>query len=276
MTGARKQVMVLALALVAFSGAMVGGCAGGGGVPLLTAAVTPEPAAESSIFPTTGEGDESKTRDVPLTPFGDGPTSATGGRVVIANPTPADVMQPGPLPEMAWGREDAPVTLVEYASLTCRHCRKFHMDVFPVLKREYIDTGRVRYILREFPIGKTSGHATIALRCAKPAKYLDLFGKYLAQQESWVSQEVRLEPIFKVAAQVGLTQAEFDACLKDQALINGLKAIKDRGRTLGIIGTPNFFVNGKLVKKTLDADGLREIIDPLLAAPAPQAAVAKP
>ena len=78
-------------------------------------------------------------------------------------------MKPGELPEMALGAPDAPVTIIQYASMTCPYCRKFQMEAFPVLKREYIDTGKVRYILRaEFPIGKQSGLATVALRCAPP------------------------------------------------------------------------------------------------------------
>jgi protein-disulfide isomerase len=92
------------------------------------------------------------------------------------------------------------------------------------------------------------------------------------QQAAWVSQEVRLEPIFAVAKQVGMTQTQFDSCLKNQAMIDGLKWVKERGRTLGIIGTPMFFVQGKLVKKTLTMSEMRELIDPLLSAP--QAAVA--
>jgi protein-disulfide isomerase len=230
---------------------------------------TTESAASGSPFL---DATPAKKSGEPFDPFNTTPASATGGREVIQNPTTAEIMAPGPLPEMTLGRADAPVTVIQYASLTCPHCREFHKTTFPEFERTYIKTGKVRFIMREFPIGKQSGNATIALRCAPPAKYFELYGKFMVQQASWVSQEVRLEPIFALAKQVGMTQSQFDSCLKNQAMIDGLKWVKERGRTLGIIGTPMFFVAGKLVKKTLTMSEIRELIDPLLASP--QAAVA--
>lgn len=215
-----------------------------------------------------GSGDSSaaSTPDKPaFNPFSDRSEADTPARVVIEKPTREEIMKPGPLPEFTLGRADAPVVIVKYMSLTCPYCRRFMAETFPVLKRDYIDKGHVRLVLREFPIGKTSGTATIALRCAPMDKYLPLYEKFLQQQSAWVSQEVRPDAIFKVAQQVGLTREKFDACLKDQALIDALKQIKDRGRTLGIIGTPNFFVETRLVKKVVGMPELRELIDPLLA-----------
>ncbi len=210
-------------------------------------------------------------------PLAELPDPTAGARQVIQNPTLDDVLPPGgDLPEMALGRPDAPVTLIQYASLTCPYCRAFHRDVFPQLKREYIDTGKVRFVMREFPIGKTAGTATIALRCAAPERYFELYGKYMEQQASWVSQEVRLDPIFAVAQQVGMTRDEFDRCLQNQAMIEGLKRVKDRGRTLGIIGTPNFFIQNKLVKSTLTMDEIRTMVDPLLSGRAAATADAAP
>jgi protein-disulfide isomerase len=228
-------------------------------------------ACTNSGAPTIGgssAGTAAVTTDAPSSGIGalnEIPDPTAGARQIIQNPTLADVIAPSPdLPEMALGRDDAPVTIIKYMSLTCPHCRAFHRDVFPQLKREYIDTGKVRFVLREFPIGKTSGTATIALRCAAPDQYFTLYGKFLEQQASWVSQEVRLDPIFAVAQQVGVTRPEFDRCLQNQAMIDALKRVKDRGRTLGIIGTPNFFIQNQRVKSTLTMAEIRSKVDPLL------------
>lgn len=243
--------------------ALISGCAAD---PLLPATGDSPPA---EAYDGLGAGERAEASQ-PFNPFADHSTTVSGGRQVIANPSLEEVMKAGPLPEMAVGDSNAPVTIIKYASLTCPYCRQFHSEVFPQLKRDYIDTGKVRFIIREFPIGRSSGTATIALRCAPPEKYFELYSKFLQQQSAWVSQEVRLEAIHKVAAQVGLSRAEFDACRENQDMIQGLKWIKDRGRTLGVIGTPNFFIQGKLVKKTLSYGELKAMIDPLLDAAAAQ------
>ncbi len=207
------------------------------------------------------------TPDKPqFNPFTDATTPAAGGREVIVNPTVAEIMQAvNDIPELTTGRPDAPVTIIKFASLTCPFCKQFQAETFPILKREYIDTGKVRFIIRDFPIGMQSGAATIAMRCAPPAKQLALYEKFLSQQSVWVSQEVRREPIFKIASQVGMTRTEFDACYENRGMIAALNSMKERGRTLGIIGTPNFFVQGKLIKGTLDMNKIRELVDPILA-----------
>ena len=249
----RKYLDLTALAVLA---GLASGCSGEG--PAVTGGGQPTTAA--LLVP--GES----TPDTPaFNPFFEGPATSIGGREVLENPSVAEVMKTGELPEMALGRADAPVTIIKYASMTCQYCRRFQAETFPVLKKEYIDTGKVRFIIREFPIGKQSGLATVALRCAPPAKYFALYDKLMAQQAAWVSQEVRPDPIFKVAAQVGMTRAQFDSCRENRGMIAGLNWVKDRGRTLGVIGTPNFFVQGKLVKSVVGIKEIREMVDPILA-----------
>lgn len=247
----------LALAAVATAALGLAGC-GGDAPALLTTAGSPPGAGADQIA--TGA-----TQDKPaFNPFTDRADSDTPLREVIQNPSREEIMKAGALPEFAIGKPDAPVTIIKYMSLTCPYCRRFQAEAFPILKRDYIDKGLVRLILREFPIGKASGTATIALRCAPMDKYLALYEKFLAQQSAWVAQEVKTDAIFKVAQQVGMTEAQFDSCLKNQAMIDALKGVKDRGRQLGIIGTPNFFIETKLVKKVIGINEIREIVDPML------------
>jgi protein-disulfide isomerase len=265
-------VRSLGLTAILLVAGWLSGC--GANMPSLAPGATGSTSSDSSAlgaaYPTTGP---EKAVGMP-TPFGDPAAASVGGREVIQNPTVADIMAPSPLPEMSWGRPDAPVTIVQYASLTCPHCRNFHEKTYPELKRRLIDTGKVRYILREFPIGKTSGNATIALRCAPPDKYLELYGKFMEQQASWVSQEVRLDAIYAVARQVGMTRPQFDACLQNQGMIENLKWVKERGRKLGIVGTPNFFIGTKLVKKELTLAEIADYVEQASRTGTPTAAAA--
>lgn len=254
--GQGRRSGLIAAACVA--AALLAGCAAETSGLLSQSSATGAGVAEP-LGGSAGEGRQ------PFTPFAPEGTSDRPEREVIANPTLAQVMQPGPLAEFSLGRPEAPVVMVKYMSLTCPHCRRFMAETFPGLKRDYIDTGKVRLVIREFPIGKSSGNATIALRCVPMAKYLPLYQKFLEQQSAWVSQEVRPDAIHKIAAQVGLSRADFDACVKDQKLVEGLKAVKDRGRSLGIIGTPNFFIGNRLVKSHMGMAEIRALVDPLLA-----------
>jgi protein-disulfide isomerase len=260
----RKARLLTAAGLLAFLGAC---SADSTSLSSGLSSASTTPASNGSAFPDAVKTAEETAQSGSglVHPFSDPSDRDTGGRQVIEAPTLAQVLEPGPLPEIVIGRADAPVTMVEFTSLTCPHCAKFHKEVYPEFKREYLDTGKVRLILREFPIGRTSGMATIIMRCAKPEKQVELIGKFFDQQSTWVSQEVRLDPIFAVAKQVGMTRAEFDACSQNQSIIEALKAIKERGRKLGIIGTPNFFIQEKRIKSTLTMADIRAEVDPLLA-----------
>lgn len=256
----RVGIMVLA-ALFASLG--MAGC-NNASAPGLSGGLGAGEASKTAMIAGTGESPDAKSGGSFFNnPMAAPQTRAPGGRQVIKNPTLEDVLAKGKLPEFTLGRADAPVTVIKYASLTCPYCRQFHETQFPQLKRELIDTGKIRFIIREFPIGQSSGNATIALRCASMDKYLDLYGKFLTQQAAWVSQDVRIDQIYAVAQQVGMKRSQFDACLKNQGMISDLQWVKDRGRKLGIIGTPNFFIQNKLYKKQLTVAEIKEAIGQL-------------
>lgn len=198
-----------------------------------------------------------------LSACGGGTVTQTAQADKALNVPPAEeLMQPGPLGERALGDPNAPVTVIEYVSLTCPHCAAFQRDVFPRVKREYIDTGKIRFIVREFPIGRSAGNAAIANRCAPEDKYFTLLGALLARQSEWVSQEVRLDAIYGVAKSVGMSRETFDKCLANQGIIDGLNEVKERGRKFGVIGTPTFFANGRKAQGATTFEEFKALVDP--------------
>ena len=176
-------------------------------------------------------------------------------------PPQQELMAPGPLGDRVLGKATAPVTVIEYVSLTCPHCANFHKTLFPRMKKEFIDTGKVRYIVREFPIGHMSGAAAIVNRCAPEDKYFFLLNQFLTRQPEWVSQEVRPDALYSVAKSSGMTRETFDKCLSNQTIIDGLTEVKQRGRQFGVIGTPTFFINGRKAQGEVTFDEIKAMIE---------------
>jgi len=189
-----------------------------------------------------------------------GPT-ATADTALTAAPQD-DVMTDGPLGERSLGKANAPVTVIEYVSLTCPHCANFQKNIFPRVKKEFIDTGKIRFIVREFPIGHTSGHAAIVNRCAPEDKYFFLLNQFLTRQPEWVSQEVRPDAIYSVAKSSGMSRETFDKCLTNQTIIDGLTEVKQRGRKFGVVGTPTFFANGRKAQGTITFEEFKALLGP--------------
>ena len=188
-----------------------------------------------------------------------GPTPPIDKAIYV--PPHQELMAPGPLGERALGKAAAPVTVIEYVSLTCPHCANFEKTLFPRLKKEFIDTGKVRYIVREFPIGRTAGTAAIVARCAPEDKYFFLQNQFLTRQPEWVSQEVRPDAIYAVAKASGMTRETFDKCLSNQTIIDGLTEVKQRGRQFGVVGTPTFFINGRKAQGAVTFDEIKAMIE---------------
>ncbi|HEU4379006.1 MAG TPA: DsbA family protein [Hyphomicrobiaceae bacterium] len=161
-----------------------------------------------------------------------------------------ELMQPGPLPDLAFGSPSAPITLVEYASLTCPHCAAFHNTVLPQLRQKYIATGRVRLVLREFPLDNLAAAASMLGRCAGEDKAFALYAVLFARQNEWAFVDKPVPELFRFAKLADFTKATFDACLKDQKLLDDIAAIRTRAsRQFGVTVTPTFFVNGKRLER---------------------------
>ncbi len=179
----------------------------------------------------------------------------------------AELMKVGNLPDQVLGKADAPVTIVEYASMTCGHCASFHTKVFPALKEKYVDSGKVRFILREFPLDPRAAAASMLSRCTgSNDKSYAMTSILFAKQEEWAF--VRTNPVpelFKIARQAGFTQETFDKCLTDQKLLDDIEASRERAsKIFGVSATPTFFINGKKLDGGPTLESFVKAIDPLL------------
>lgn len=173
----------------------------------------------------------------------------------------AKLLEPGSLPEKFLGKEDAPVTIVEYASMTCPHCASFHEKTLPELKTKYIDTGKVRLILREFPFDPRAEAGFMLARCSND-NYFAMVDVLFKQQQNWAGVEKVREALLQLSKLAGFTQESFEACLTDQKLLEDVRAVRDRGaKDFGVDSTPTFFINGGRYPGALSIDELSAIID---------------
>ena len=178
---------------------------------------------------------------------------------------PAKLLEPGPIPDRVLGSADAPVTVIEYASLTCSHCAHFATTTFPEIKKKYIDAGKVRYILREFPLDPVAAAAFMLSRCAPEDKYYDVVDLFFEKQNDWAFTNRPLDSLNAMAKQIGFSQPEFEACLSNQSLLDGVNAVKDRGnKQFGVNATPTFFINGELARGAISMDEFEKIVEPML------------
>jgi protein-disulfide isomerase len=213
-------------------------------------------------------------------------TGAVGGLVPhwlapaqAQNATPADLLKPGPLGDMVLGDDKAPVTIIEYASMTCPHCAAFHAQTFPELKKRLIDTGKVRFIMREFPLDPLAQAAFMLARCStqemKPSepgsaaakvaaqRYHAMVETLFAKQREWAVR-APLPPLLAIAKQAGFTEESFNACLRNQTLLEAVKESGERGSKFGVNSTPTFFINGKKFSGTISIDEIEKEVAPFL------------
>ena len=177
-----------------------------------------------------------------------------------------ELMASGALPDIAQGKADAPVTMIEYASMTCTHCAHFHETTYPTLIKDYVDTGKVRFILREFPLDPLATAGFMLARCAGPDQRNAVVDLLFDKQQSWAFTEKPLEALESVVKQTGMSKDKFEACLKDQKLYDQVNEVRDRGaQKFGVTATPTFYVNGTKVTGEVNPQTLEKILNPLTA-----------
>jgi len=174
----------------------------------------------------------------------------------------AGLNDPPAFGEMTMGPDTAKVTVIEYASATCPHCAEFYNQTFITLKKEYIDTGKIRFVLREFPHNDAALAAFMVARCAPKEKYFPLIDVFFATQPEWTQNPA--EGLSKIAQQAGFTKENFDACLKNETMAKDILAVRTKAEGFGVTGIPTFFVNGERYEGENTIEAFRAKIDPLL------------
>ena len=172
------------------------------------------------------------------------------------------LMAPGPLPEVSIGKEDAPVTIVEYMSMTCPHCAAFHSQTFEAIKEKYVDTGKVRFILREFPLDARAMAAIMLARCAPEGQYFPMVSALFKSQNNWATAQDGRAALLQMAKLAGFTQESFEACLTNQKLLDDVTKVREMAANdFGVQSTPTFFINGQRYAGGMSVAEMSAIID---------------
>ena len=174
------------------------------------------------------------------------------------------LLEPGALPDKALGKDDAKVTIVEYASMTCPHCAQFHATTLAELKTKYIDTGKARLIFREFPFDPRAEAAFMLARCSND-NYFAMVDVLFKQQQQWAAGENARDALLQISKLAGFSQESFEACLTDQKLLDDVRAVRARGADeFKVDSTPTFFINGGTYKGAMTIEQMSALIDSML------------
>lgn len=183
-------------------------------------------------------------------------TSSLAGRVSLSEA----------MAEKSMGSPDAPITVTEYSSLTCSHCAAFHADTLPRIKKDYIDTGKVRMVFWDFPLGNLALAATMIARCSGNDNYIPMTSALFLSQETWAHSDAPFDAIAGIARLSGMSIEDIENCLDDRALLAAIEAkAKEAESLLGVTSTPTFFIEGKIVPGNLPYKDFKELLDKALA-----------
>lgn len=183
--------------------------------------------------------------------------------VLLAAPAAADIASlKDAMGEMTIGKDDAPVTMVEYSSLGCPHCAAFHRETLPKIKADYIDTGKLRLVFRDFPLGTPALAAAMIARCAGPDRYFGFVELLFRSQSQWAQSNNPLEAIAAVVRFGGMTEHDINACLKYQPLLESIrKSAETANEKLKINSTPSFIIGSEVIVGSLPYDHFKKAID---------------
>lgn len=169
---------------------------------------------------------------------------------------------PNPLGEIVMGDPDAPVTIVEYASLTCPHCGAFHNEILPILDEEFVKTGKVKFYFRPFPFDGVATAGAMLVQCSAPNRRVGFLKVLFERQSQWLMSSDPVEDLKRISKQAGLSETDFQVCLKDERILNGIRAMqKAADEQLGVNSTPTFFINGEMLRGHQPVDVFRKAIN---------------
>jgi protein-disulfide isomerase len=168
------------------------------------------------------------------------------------------------LKERVIGDPTAPITMIEYASLTCPHCASFHNDTYKAFKERYIDTGKVKLIYRDFPLDGIALRAAMMARCTIDQRYFGLVGVLYKNQHKWTRAGDPLAEMANIGRLAGINDAIFDACMASEELLDGVLRIRQQGTADGVRSTPTFIIDGTVYPGSRSIDEFAQIIDVLL------------
>ena len=183
--------------------------------------------------------------------------------VVTSNAGALDT--PNPMGEIVLGDANAPVTIVEYSSLTCPHCGAFHRDTLPKLKAQYIDSGQVKIYFRPFPFDPYATAGAMLAQCVAPKARVNFLDLLFKRQQQWIQSEKPMDALLALSRQAGLSEADFVVCLKDESKLEAIRQMQAAAADeLGVRSTPTFFVNGEKIEGNRGLDAFDKVIKPLL------------
>ncbi|WP_317992969.1 DsbA family protein [Bartonella gliris] len=175
-----------------------------------------------------------------------------------------ELLQSGTVKDRVEGEENAPVTIVEYASLTCIHCAHFYNDIFPEIRKKYIKTGKVKFIFRDYAFEPRATAGFMLARCAPEDRYFPLIEVLFQKQQEWAFAKDALTPLKKIGLMAGFTDESFKACLTNQSTLDEVNASFERGKELGVTATPTFFINGNKYEGAMSLESFCSVIDSFL------------